>query len=54
MCCGSGHLYNDGFPHSFTEGASQDLSLHQIPGAEQLGKSRVHVCVPSTGSWDDG
>lgn len=54
MCCGSGHLCNNGSPHFFTEGASQDLPLHQIPGAEQLGKSSVHVCVPSTSSWDDG
>ena len=54
MCCGSCHLRNDASPHFFTEGASQDLSLHQIPGAEQLGKPRVHLRVPSTGSREDG
>lgn len=54
MCWGSGHLHNDGSLHFCTEGASQDLPLHQIPGAEQLGKPGVHLCVPSTGSREDG
>ena len=52
MCCGSCHLRNDASPRFFTEGASQDLSLHQIPGAEQLGQPRVHLHVPSTSSWE--
>ena len=54
MCWGSGHLRNDGSLHFCTGGASQDLPLHQIPGAEQLGKPRVHLRVPSTGSREDG